>query len=112
MNRNVDAERDESIRPFQAVIEFKLFPQGWTKGRAAGFVAELGKLWLTAESPLRYMVGLMRYRAESSYRWDKYSEKAFAAMDSHPETATLVAVQWLTAKFGEDQYSSGPWLNA
>jgi hypothetical protein len=108
-NRDIKTIRDESIAPFQAVVEFKLDNKGWSVGRARGTIAELGKLYLSDESPLRYLVVLMRYCAPTLTRWHKYWPMVRQAAIDKPEIASLFAIQWLTCKKGSEVYRFGCW---
>ena len=108
-NREITAPRDTSITPFQAVVEFKLDNRGWTAGRAKGAEAELGKLRLTYEAPLRYFVVLMRYNAPTTARWEKYWPQVVRASAGHPEIGSLFAVSWFGAKEGTETHHFGRW---
>ena len=111
VNRDIKALRDKSITPFQAVIEFKLDNKGWSAGRAKGAVAELGKLHLSHEAPLRYLVVLMRYSAPTLARWHKYWPSVSQAVANKPNIGSLFAVRWLAGKEGSEVYHFGCWLN-
>mgnify|MGYP000375833538 CR=1 FL=1 len=110
-NRDIKAIRDESITPFQAVVEFKLDNMGWSSGRTEGAIAELGKLHLSDDAPLRYLVVLMRYSAPSLTRWHKYWPMVTQAATDEPEIGSVFIVQWLTCKRGVEIHHFGPWLN-
>lgn len=60
------------IMPFQAALEFKLDHRGWSKGRADGIIETIGKLNLSNEAPLRYLVVLIRYCSPSLIAWDRH----------------------------------------
>jgi hypothetical protein len=112
-NRDIKAmrERDKNIKPFEAVVEFKLDNVGWSAGRAKGAIAALDKLHLSDEAPLRYLVVLMRYSAPTLTRWEKYWPKVKQAAIGKPEIGSLFAIQWLTCKEGSEVYHFGRWLN-
>lgn len=111
LNRSIKAERDRSILPFQAVVEFKLHTRGWSQGRAKGVIAELGKLHLSAkEAPLRYLVLLMRYRDTRRYRWEKYWPQVRDAADAREDIASVFAVHWTELDREPDVHRFGPWL--
>ena len=111
-NRNIKALRDTRIIPFQAVVEFKLDNEGWSVGTASGAIAELGKLHLSQEAPLRYLVVLMRYSAPSLARWRKYWPKVSQAAVGEPEIGSIFAIHWLTGKGGSEAYHFGHWLSS
>lgn len=109
INRDIKTVRDESITPFQAVIEFKLDNKGWSSGRTEGIIAELGKLHLSDEAPLRYLIVLMRYNAPSLTRWHKYWPKVKQTATDNPDIASVFIVQWLTCNSGSEMYYFGNW---
>lgn len=111
VNRDIKAPRDTSITPFQAVVEFKLDNKGWSAGRARGAGAELGKLQLSHEAPLRYFVVLMRYSAPTLARWHKYWSQVRRAAAESSEIGSLFAVRWLGAKEGTEVHHLGHWLS-
>jgi hypothetical protein len=110
INRNIKAPRDESITPFQAVVEFKLDNLGWSKGRTRGAIAELGKFSLSHEAPLRYLIVLMRYCAPNLTRWRRYWPEVSRAAAEKPEIGSIFAVHWLAAKSGTEVHRFGRWL--
>jgi hypothetical protein len=112
-NRDIKAmqERDENLKPFEAVVEFKLDNVGWSAGRAKGAIAALNKLHLSDEAPLRYLVVLMRYSAPTLTCWEKYWPKVKQAAIDKPGIGSLFAIQWLTCKEGLEIYHFGCWLN-
>ena len=110
-NRDIKAKWNRSIIPFQAVVEFKLDNLGWSKGRAAGVAAELGKLHLSApEASLRYLVVLMRYSAPNLRRWNKYWPTVQQTAMEKSEIGSIFAVHWLTHGGGTDVYRFGQWV--
>jgi len=108
-NRNIGAERNEAIRPFRAVIEFKLDRIGWSAGSSKEAIAELGKLRLSEEAPLRYFVVLMRYTAPTNARWEKYWPKVKEAATQNPEIGSLFAVWGRRAKKESQVFRYGRW---
>ena len=106
-NRDIKTPRDEKIVPFQAVVEFKLDNIGWNKDSAAGALAEIGKLKLSEESPLRYFVVLMRYNSPKITRWEKYWPKVKTAAEQEPSVACAFAVNWLRVKEGYEVFRFG-----
>jgi hypothetical protein len=106
INRDIEAPRDEGITPFQAVVEFKLDNKGWSAGRTKGAIAELGKLSLSYEVPLRYFVVLMRYCAPSLTRWRKYWPEVSQAAAEKQEIGSIFAVHWLAAKSGTEVHQN------
>ena len=111
-NRNARTQHDEAIVPLRAVVEFKLDNLGWSAGRARGAIAELGKLKLSDESPLKYFVVLMRYTAPTIKRWNLYwpDDIEKAAQRASSVTRSLFAVHWLSARSGFEIYRFGDWL--
>ena len=112
LNRNIKAVRDPAIVPFQAVVEFKLHTRGWSKGRSAGVISELGKLQLSdKEAPLRYLVLLMRYRETHMYRWDKYWPKVRSAAGTRQGIASVFAIYWVNLDREAEVHWLGRWLS-
>lgn len=111
-NRSARTRRDETVVPLQAVVEFKLDNLGWSAGRARAAIAELGKLRLSDESPLKYFVVLMRYTAPTLKRWDLYWHRVKEAAESEPTIQSIVAVHWLSVRSGVEVYRFGNWLTA
>jgi hypothetical protein len=112
LNRSIKAVRDQSIIPFQAVVEFKLHTRGWSKGRSRGAIAELGKLHLsTDEAPLRYLVLLMRYPEPRMYRWNTYWPKVRDAAAAREDVASVFAVHWIAPNRETEVHWFGPWLS-
>lgn len=111
-NRAIEKERIKHIRPFQAVLEFKLDDRGWSSGRTKGAIAELGKLILSRdEAELRYFVGLMRYTAPTESRWNKYwPEVTQAAMD-RMEIRSIFATYRMFAEPSAHVQSFGDWAS-
>lgn len=110
VNRDIKAPRDKNIVPFQAVVEFKLDNIGWSAGRARGAIAELGKLKLSEEAPLRYFVVLIRYSAPNLTRWRSYWPMVKKAAEKRPEIGSLFAIRWLTVPPQQELYRFGSWL--
>lgn len=115
MNRNIKAQRDPAIVPFEAVIEFKLHTRGWSKRRTRGVLRELGKLRLSEpEAPLRYLVLMMRYRESRMHRWNTYwpqvRNAAENAAKTEPKISSLFAIQWLDPAREPETFPFGPWL--
>ncbi|MBN2001898.1 MAG: hypothetical protein JXA21_00970 [Anaerolineae bacterium] len=108
-NRNISAKRDRAIPPFRAVIEFKLEHIGWSTGSSMGVIAELGKLRLSEEAPLRYFVVLMRYTAPTDARWEKYWPKVKEAAIQNPEIGNLFAIWGRRAKKEAQIFRYGCW---
>ena len=111
INRDIKTIRDESITPFQAVVEFKLNNRGWSSGSTKGAIAELGTLRLSDETPLRYLVVLMRYSAPNLTRWHKYWPMVSQAATDEPEIGSVFVIQWLTCKSGSEVHHFGSWSN-
>jgi hypothetical protein len=109
INRDIRTVRDETIIPFQAVVEFKLDNKGWSAGRSRGAIAELGKLRLSHEAPLRYFVVLMRYCAPNPARWEKYWPRVSQAAAQEADIGSIFAVQWLSVKEGAEVFRFGRW---
>lgn len=109
INRDIRAVRDDTITPFQAVVEFKLDNKGWSAGRCRGAIADLGKLRLSDEAPLRYFVVLMRYCTPSLARWAKYWPQVSKAAAEHTQVGSVFAVQWLSVKEGAEVFRFGRW---
>lgn len=110
-NRDIRAPRDETIQPFQAVVEFKLDNIGWSAGRARGAIAELGKLQLSEEAPLRYFVVLMRYSAPTLTRWRRYWPMVRDEAERRPGIGSLFAINWLSVSRERELYRLGRWTD-
>jgi hypothetical protein len=110
-NRDIRNMGDERIVPFEAVIEFKLDDKGWSKGRARGTIAELGKLDLTTQSRLRYFVLLMRYNAPNLHRWNEYWPTVSQVAVRKAKIGSIFAVHWLTVDRQPEVYHFGRWLH-
>lgn len=111
-NRNHKAVRDEAIKPFEAVIEFKLDDRGWSAGKTRGAIAELGKLKLSdKEVELRYFVSLMRYTAPNMNRWDKYWPLVERAAKERSEIKSIFATYWLANEQETTISKFGDWLS-
>jgi hypothetical protein len=110
-NRDIKNMGNESIVPLEAVIEFKLDDKGWSKGRASGTKAELGKLDLTTQSRLKYFVLLMRYNAPNMYRWNEYWPTVSQIAAEKAEIGSIFAIYWLTADRQAEIYHFGHWLD-
>lgn len=110
INRDITTPRDECITPLQAAVEFKLDNQGWSKEQANGAIAELGKLSLSGEAPLRYFVVLMRYCAPTLTRWRRYWPMVRQAAKERPEIHSIFATSWLTVKGDQEVCRFGDWL--
>lgn len=110
-NRDIRAPRDETIWPFQAVVEFKLDNVGWSAGRARGAVAELDKLLLSEEAPLCYFVVLMRYSAPTLTRWRRYWPMVREEAKSRPEIRSLFAINWLSVTREREFFRLGHWTD-
>jgi len=109
-NRNYKAERDEAIKPFEAVIEFKLDDRGWSAGKTRGAIAELGKLKLSGkEVKLRYLVTLMRYNTPNMNRWNKYWPQVEQAAKEQSEIRSIFVTHWLTTNQGSEVSKFGDW---
>lgn len=108
-NRRVSEIRNKAIIPFQAVIEFKLDNIGWSKGRTRGALAEMGKLTLSDEAPLRYFIVLMRYTAPSTKRWDKYWPVVQDGAKRHTQVNSLFAINWISTRTGYEIFKYGNW---
>ena len=112
LNRSIRAVRDQSIIPFQAVVEFKLHTRGWSKGRSRGAIAELGKLHLsTDEAPLRYLVLLMRYPEPRMYRWNTYWPRVRDAAAASEDVASVFTVHWIDPNRKPEVHWFGLWLS-
>lgn len=111
-NRQIDSERDESITPFDAVIEFKFHDYGWSSNGAESVISELGKLRLSKkESPLRYLIVLTRYRSPVLNRWEKYWPVVRKEADKHKDINSVFAVSWLKIERESGFYIFGNWRN-
>jgi len=110
-NRDLAGERIKHIRPFQAVVEFKLDDRGWNSGKTQGAVAELGKLILSnEEAGLRYFVGLMRYTAPTESRWNKYWPEVTQAAMAGMEIRSIFATYRVLQAHHPHVQSFGDWL--
>jgi len=109
-NRNVEDMVSWEYNPFEAVIEFKLDNIGWSRGRTEGVMAELGKLMLSDEAPLRYFVVLMRYTAPTTTRWDKYWPVVQEGAGRSILVNSLFAVNWISTRIGSEVFKYGAWL--
>jgi hypothetical protein len=112
LNRSIRAVRDQSIIPFQAVVEFKLHTRGWSKRRAEGVIRELGKLHLSEkEAPLRYLVVLQRYREPRLYRWETYWPKVSNAAVARKNIGSVFAIHWINLNREPEVHWFGRWLS-
>lgn len=114
VNRTLKAERirDTDIYPFEAIVEFKLYDRGISKGRANSIIRELGKLNLSAEeSSLRYLIVFQRYLRRTLDGWDKHWPEIEKAASQYSDINTVFAVKWLGVKGRQEVFSFGPWLN-
>jgi hypothetical protein len=103
---------DESVMAFEAVVEFKLYNEGWSVGRKKGVIAELGKLNLSMDNtPLCYLVILMRYYAPNLNRWDKYWPTVSQSAKETSQIGSIFAIQWLTIKHSPEVHHFGRWLS-
>jgi len=110
-NRDIKTQATITQSPFEAVLEFKLHNNGWSKGRVDGVKAELGKLSLTlGESPLCYLIVFQRYRAPNLNRWNRWWDTVKQAAEQSVQIRSIVAIQWLTVKNKPEIFSFGPWL--
>jgi hypothetical protein len=111
-NRSIKTERNKQITPFKAVVEFKLYTIGWSAGRAKGAIAELGKLQLSNEAPLRYFVVFMRYTASTMTRWNRYWPMVLQEANNNKNIGSYFVIRWLSlAKKGSEEFYCGSWLN-
>jgi len=110
-NRDIRTKAIVTHPPFEAVVEFKLHNNGWSKGRAIGLLAELGKLQLTLEETrLCYLIVFQRYRAPNLNRWNRWWETVKQAAEEMVEIRSIIAIQWLSVKNKPEIFSFGPWL--
>ncbi len=110
-NRTISAPRDTKIIPLQAIIEFKLDNKGWSSGRTTGTINEFGKLSLSfRESPLCYLVVLMRYNAPNTRRWEKYWPQIKLEMVKKTQIGSMFAVNWIRSAKKSDVYQSDNWI--
>lgn len=111
-NRNISNLRDANIRPFEAVIEFKLDDRGWSNGKTKGVIAEMGKLILSREEvDLRYFVVLMRYSVSTDKRWNKYWPVVMEAATEKFEIRSVFATHWMITNQTPQVQSFGDWLS-
>jgi hypothetical protein len=112
-NRDIRKIADNHITPFEAVIEFKLYTIGWSAGRSKGAIAELGKLELTTEAPLKYFVVLMRYTSPKMTRWHRYWPTVSKVASDAQGIGSYFAIQWLSPeKSGQEEFLYGDWLKS
>jgi hypothetical protein len=95
-NRSL-GERDEfPAPPLLAVVEFKLFPDGWNNTRVKGVQNELGKLQLSLEQPpdteAAYLCILQRDVSGRENRWEQHWPQVEAELKAHSEVQSVVAV--------------------
>jgi hypothetical protein len=111
-NRNIYSERDESITPFLAVIEFKFHDFGWAINRVNSVLSDFGKLKLSCkEAPLRYLVTLTRYRSPTLNRWDTHWPTVKNTADDYQEEInSIFAVNWVNGIDKPEEYVFGEWL--
>jgi len=96
-------ERDKfPAPPLLAVIEFKLFPDGWGDSRVKEVRNELGKLRLALEQPpdaeTAYLCVLQRDVSGRSNRWDQYWPQVERELEAHSQVRSVVAVCWPSQK--------------
>lgn len=105
-NRKAEALTNRSLRkreefpapPLLAVVEFKLFPDGWNKTRVKDVQNELGKLRLSLEQPphteAAYLCIFQRDVSGRENRWEQHWPQVERELQAHSEVRSLVAVCW------------------
>ncbi len=97
-NRSLGKQEGFPARPLLAVVEFKLFPDGWTKTRVKDVKKELGKLQLSLEQPpdteAAYLCILQRDVSGRENRWEEHWPQVEAALKAHSEVRSVVAISW------------------
>lgn len=97
-NRSL-GERDRfPTPPLLAVIEFKLFPDGWNDTRVKDVQHELGKLRLSLKQPpdteTAYLCILQRDVSGRENRWEQYWPQVERELEASSEVRSVVAVCW------------------
>lgn len=111
-NKNIYSKRDQSIMPFQAVMEFKLHDYAPSKKTAKGIKNELGKLKLSEkEAPLRYLIVLTRYRAPTMRRWEPNWPSIREVALEFPLVNSIFVVNWVNIEKDSTIHLFGPWIN-
>ncbi len=111
-NRSIKTEplRKKDIQPFYAVIEFKLNNKSLDSGRTKSAINELGKLKLSNESPLCYLVVFQRYRRRNLNSWKKYWPLLSNKLSSATNIRSIIVVKWLGVDVEQEIYSFGNWV--
>ena len=98
MNRTLRGREEFPAPPLLAVVEFKLFPDGWNCTRVRDVQNELGKLRLSLEQPpdtgTAYLCILQRDVSARENRWEQHWPQVEAELKAHSEIRSLVAVCW------------------
>jgi len=107
-------DRDEfPARPLLAVVEFKLFPDGWNNTRVKDVRNELGKLRLSLEQPpdteTAYLCILQRDVSGREGRWEQHWPQVEGELDADSDIRSLVAVCWPAQEREPFVGYYGPW---
>ena len=92
-------ERDKlPAPPLLAVVEFKLFPDGWNDTRVRDVQNELGKLRLSLKQPpdteTAYLCILQRDVTGRESRWKQHWPQVKHELEAHAEVRSVVAICW------------------
>ena len=98
MSRTLGDRGKLTAPPLLAVVEFKLFPDGWNGTRVKDVRNELGKLRLSLEQPpdtkTAYLCILQRDVSGRENRWEQHWPQVEAQLKVHSEVRSLVAICW------------------
>jgi hypothetical protein len=101
----------ENVKPFLAVVEFKLFYESLGKGRANTVLKDLDRLNASARySEFAYLVYLQRYLDEKLNQWSKNWPLISDEAKNKDDIGSIAAIHWRWHPEKQNLYRFGRWL--